>query len=208
MTKNENNGHNYNMKNIKLVTIIFLMLLFSSYGQDNSGQINIGNEEMETLNPMSFKTIEEVNSYISKTVNNNNINYNDVLSNLYENYKNSGYSGLMADIWLGRLFLADLDEDGIYELYLNGSAGSGIIHFYIHGYNPRCNKYYIISKRMETDYIFFIYKNLMYVWSKEMFINNEFVIYKPVLINDELILKNIEKDLQNEIIENIRNPWM
>jgi hypothetical protein len=69
--------------------------------------------------------------------------------------------------WEQGFILADLDKDGIYELYFNASAGSGITHYFLHGYNPATNEYYTLSKRMQTDYLFFIYKDEIHVLANQ-----------------------------------------
>jgi hypothetical protein len=53
-------------------------------------------------------------------------------------------------------FLADLDKDGIYEIYTNISMGSGIVSEEIRGYNIALNEHYALSMRMKQD----IYLNI------------------------------------------------
>lgn len=49
------------------------------------------------------------------------------------------------------VFIADLDDDSFYEIYINIFLGSGIISEEILGYNVALNESYRLSKRMEHD---------------------------------------------------------
>ena len=186
------------------------MVIFSSC------QKNIYSSENE-LPPFLFPNIQEANSYIQEKFKNINVDYAVVINNLHLSFIHSGYPFLMGYNWFSGVILADLDKDGIYELYLNASIGSGIIHSFIHGYNPKNSKYYIVSKRFEADYLFFIYENNLYVleipsWGVPLSEERIYKIYKPVILNDEFTLEEMEKNIQDKIhgsilIENIYNPF-
>jgi len=94
----------------------------------------------------------------------NKINYKDIIDKLHYCFSKTEYSGLFGYNWNSGIVIADINKDGIYELYLNGSIGSGFVHSFIHCYDPAEDKYYIISKRMDMDYILFVYKNDVYVF--------------------------------------------
>ena len=163
---------------------------------------------MQGLPPRHFSNINKVENYVG----NSTINYSDVLSELHNEYIKTEYSGLMGYNWYRGIILADLDKDGVYELYLNASAGSGFIHHFIHGYNPIRKEYYIINERMGTNYIFFVYNGDLYVFAIDETFSNRIEIYKPLLKGSKLSLEDIENKLYNEImglniIENIYNPF-
>jgi hypothetical protein len=154
--------------------------------------------------PAMFQNIDSVCKYFDENVKDNKINYNDIINKLHNSFLETEYSGLLGYNWYGGIVIADINNDGIFELYLNGSAGSGIIHSFIHCYNPADDKYYIISKRFEMDYFAFVYKNNIYIYgSKEMLSGNDIgiILFKPLFVNDELFLEELETNLYNEIIE-------
>ena len=162
-------------------------------------------ETQKELPAVFFKNIEEANLYLIE--NNININYNEVLNDFY-NAARMRTSATCA-------FYADLDNDGTYEVYMNQFLGSGIVHEYIHGYNPVNGEYYRLYNRMVTDYIFFIYKEKLFVLTSNHWYSKkspEYKVYNPVLMDGELNLEEIENELHNEImnlliIENITRSW-
>jgi len=170
------------------------------------------------LPPMIFYNFEAASRYLIENIKNNEIDYNIILSNLHEQFGNNKTPRLMGFNWAQGFILADLDKDGIYELYFNASAGSGFVHFFLHGYNPVTNEYYTLSKRMQTDYLFFIHKGEIYVlanqdwyWKNQTEIKN-IKIYRPILKNGELNLEDIEENIHQTIIElivldNIYRPF-
>ena len=164
------------------------------------------------LSPVIFQNIQEAYAYLNANIKTNGIDYSTVFADLHSEFKNSIYSGLMGYNYHGGVVLADLDKDGIYELYLNASTGSGIIHMFIHGYNPSNKKYYILSKRMEFDYTLFIHRNDLFVyanqdwyWKSQTKDIGNIKIFKPALLNNELILENINDNLYNEIMNEIES---
>ena len=171
------------------------------------------------LPPLLFPNIQAANRYINENLNSNDIDYLLMLETLHERFLGSEYGSTMGYNWFSGIILADLDRDGTYELYLNASLGSFYIHAFIHGYNPVSEKYYIISRRLESDYILFIYRNNLYVlaqawpeidWTQtsptiidmpeyEGFIK----IYIPKLLNEILVLEEIEESMEREIMGTI-----
>jgi len=63
------------------------------------------------------------------------------------------------------VFLADLDNDGNYEIYTNAYFGSGIVSLEIRGYNIASGTRYSFSKRMKSDLQLFIRDKAL--WVKE-----------------------------------------
>lgn len=59
------------------------------------------------------------------------------------------------------VFLADLDNDSIYEIYTNYFLGSGIISKEIGGYNISLNENYCLSMRMDKDLNLFIANGIL-----------------------------------------------
>ncbi|MCT4686017.1 hypothetical protein [Vallitalea sp.] len=59
------------------------------------------------------------------------------------------------------VFLADLDEDGVYELYTNIAKGSGIISYEILGYNIATQERYHLAKRGRKDYSLLVDNNTL-----------------------------------------------
>lgn len=80
------------------------------------------------------------------------------------------------------VYLADLDNDSIYEIYTNYFLGSGIVSEEIAGYNISLNKRYSISMRMEKDLHLFIANGQLmcevHPWNKPI---DAFVVKKVVL---------------------------
>ncbi|MCR4434446.1 MAG: DUF4163 domain-containing protein [Clostridiales bacterium] len=63
------------------------------------------------------------------------------------------------------VFLADLDNDGCYEIYTNAAFGSGIASMEIRGYNIASDTKYSLSMRMEKDLYLFVQDQAL--WVKE-----------------------------------------
>ncbi|HEY5584607.1 MAG TPA: hypothetical protein VIK78_08950 [Ruminiclostridium sp.] len=61
------------------------------------------------------------------------------------------------------IFLADIDRDSKYEIYVNTSFGSGIVSSDVSGYNIATNTKYYMSKRMAKDFKSFIKDNELLV---------------------------------------------
>jgi hypothetical protein len=160
-------------------------------------------DEADELPPLVFPNIQEVNRYITQNMQNNGLEYNTVLDDLHKNFMNTSIYGLFGYNYFWGVILADLDKDRTYELYLNADIGSGIVHSFIHGYNPRTGKYYILSKRTERDYFLFIYNNILYVLSAASYFSNEkeknIEIFELKLLDDEMILEEIKENIQYEL---------
>lgn len=65
------------------------------------------------------------------------------------------------------VFIADLDRDNFYEVYINSFWGSGIIIEEISGYNIGTDSIYKLSKRMDTDFHLYIESGGLMVESKD-----------------------------------------
>jgi len=61
------------------------------------------------------------------------------------------------------VFLADLDNDHIYEIYSNYFLGSGIISEEIYGFNYATNEAYSLSRRQELDLHLYIDNGILMV---------------------------------------------
>lgn len=61
------------------------------------------------------------------------------------------------------IFLADLDNDGYYEVYTNAYYGSGIVSLEIRGYNIASDMEYSLSMRMEKDLELFVKDRVLQV---------------------------------------------
>jgi len=178
----------------------------SDYIKDNTNNYYMDNTKNE-LPAKLFPNINIASDYINENVKNNTINYNDVLNKLHIRFlQQQEYPILMGYNWYSGIVIADINKDGIYELFINGSIGSGIIHSFIHCYDPVGDKYYIISNRFEMDYVCFVYNNNIYVYGGRHMFNNSDLnvkIFKLIFLNDELVLEEINNNLYNEIIMSV-----
>ncbi len=64
--------------------------------------------------------------------------------------------GTLGGMPLCETFIADVDKDGVYEVYANVSFGSGIVSEDIAGYNIAKGDEYYLSERMKKDYKLFV----------------------------------------------------
>jgi hypothetical protein len=81
---------------------------------------------------------------------------------------------------IGTVFLADLDNDSIYEIYTNYFLGSGIISEEIGGYNVSLNENYYLSMRMEKNLHLFIDNGILMASVRPYNKNKEKPIIKKV----------------------------
>jgi hypothetical protein len=187
------------MKSVFL--ICFILFLVCCSGRNEYNNLNFA--------PVHFPNIKEVNKYLKKHIKNYSISYYSVLDKINDHFKSYEEYGLMGYNWYGGILLADLNNDKIYELYLNSSTGSGFIHNFIQGFDPINEEYYILSRRMDTDYNLFVYNNDLYIWATSgMYSKNdkmEINIYKPKIINKEFILEDIDEIIYNRIIDEKTN---
>lgn len=70
---------------------------------------------------------------------------------------------LLQGMPVSEAFLADIDEDGKYEIYANLAFGSGIVSHDISGYNIVTNTNYYVSRRAEKDFKLFVKDNILLV---------------------------------------------
>lgn len=101
------------------------------------------------------------------------------------------------------VFLADLDNDGIYEVYTNAYFGSGIVSSEIRGYNIASDKKYSLSMRGEKDLVLFIEDNTLLVKQYDyllMHTNSEPILTGRLAIKDTKGKKElyIEEKIQYE----------
>jgi hypothetical protein len=179
---------------MKTIVIILAIVIF------NNCQKNTYSSE-NGLPPLLFPNIQEANRYIRENMKSNDIDYILLLNTLHTHFMNTEDARLMGYNWYSGIILADLDGDGTYELYLNASTGSGFIHFFIHGYNPITNEYYVLSNRMAANYKLFIYKNNLYVYANNSL--NNTLIYRPIITDGELLLVEIEEIKKNKIMKTV-----
>lgn len=197
---------------MRLLYLFFVLLLLNgcksktSMAKDNSLQ-RFDTEEIYDLNkelPALFPNIDSVCKYFNENMESNRINYNDVIDRLHYCFLQTEHSGLFGYNWFNGIVIADINNDDVFELYLNGSIGSGIIHSFIHCYDPAEDKYYIISDRHKMDYIAFVYKNNIYVYGSNSMLSTNKVgikLFKPLFFNNELVLEELDNNLYNEIID-------
>ena len=196
--------------------IFFIFMLFLLFGCakriNNPEDILMHRFETETLdiskNELPAKLLPNIDSvcdFINENIKDNKINYNEVFKKLNSNFLESEYNIGLGYNWYNGIVIADINMDGVYELFINGNIGSGIIHSFIHCYDPVEEKYYIISKRYEMDYIAFVFENNIYIYgNRGMFSsneNNEIRLYRPLFINNEMVLDELEINLYNKIID-------
>jgi hypothetical protein len=183
-------------RKIIIFAIMVISIFNSCKSQEKTPQERNSNESQHELQPLIFGDFQETNKYLNDTI----------LEYMYKQCRNTeaDFFGLVGSD--NSFVLADLDKDGTYELYINSNAGSGYIHFYIHGYNPINNKCYIMSERFKTDYRLFIYKFNIYVFAEGAFPNPPTVkIYRPSLKNDELIFEEIDENLYLDILGAVKS---
>jgi hypothetical protein len=193
--------------------ILLLSLLFVLNGCVNkpskSEVVSVRQFDVEIINnfdlglPAMFPNIDSVCKYFEENLKDNEINYNNIINKLHYSFLQTDYYGLGYN-WYGGIVIADINNDGIFELFLNGSIGSGIIHSFIHCFDPAEDKYYIISKRFEMDYFAFVYKNNIYIYGSKGMLSGddiEIKLYKPLFVNGGLFFEELEHNLYKEIIE-------
>jgi len=180
---------------MKLLVLGVILMLFNC---------RIAGAEENGLPAKLFPNINSVCNYINENVKDNEIDYNDVLKKLHERFLQ--HQGRVIYNWQDGIVIADINKDGIYEIFVNGQMGSGIVHSFIHCYDPANDKYYIISKRMEMDYVCFVYYDNIYIYGlpgPRLGKHAERKFYKPIFSNDELVLEEIDSSLYDEIIKSV-----
>lgn len=75
--------------------------------------------------------------------------------------KNKKVLAVLSGMPTEAVFLADLDKDGVYEVYTNAFFGSGIISEEIQGYNVTLNEFYKLSMRMKQDIHLYIENGIL-----------------------------------------------
>jgi len=85
------------------------------------------------------------------------------------------------------IFIADIDNDSIYEIYTNRYIGSGIISEEILGYNVVTNENYQLAMRMEKDFQLYVEDGILkvkiYKYPHE--VNDSFTSKKIILKKEE-----------------------
>jgi hypothetical protein len=184
-----------------IIYVLITILLFSSC-------VNKRNIELEgKLTPVQIININKLNKYISKNAK-DDLYYKDTINNLYKKIE-------WADDFDDNFILADLDEDGIYEIYWRNIPPTGILIANLYGYNPKTEKLYYLNSGLikgHTMFKLFIYKNELYFIEyggyridlingttlERMTIK---ILYKPILRDDEIIIENVQENIYNEIVE-------
>jgi hypothetical protein len=154
--------------------------------------------------PAMFPNIDDVCKYFEENIKDNKINYNDIINKLHNCFRQTEVYGMLGYNWYGGIVIADINNDGIFELYLNGSTGSGIVHSFIHCYDPAREKYYIVSERFEIDYIAFVHRNNIYIYGNTHYSikdDKKIRLFEPSFINENLVFEELETNLYNEIIQ-------
>lgn len=113
------------------------------------------------------------------------------------------------------LYRADLNRDGIPELYGNGSMGSGIVSLYLSGYDPVTKERYLLNERMAYDYFFTLYQETLYAVRLRSFMHVKGEgddeasprVYMPVLREGEgaFDLEPVEEALEAEMLDAARD---
>lgn len=112
-------------------------------------------------------------------------------------------SGLLGYM-INQVYLADLNNDGIYEIYTNSVAGSGVSHNFVQAYEPATNTFSELNKRMETNYSFFVNNGQLYLvvqpFAKE---TSDAAVYKPVLSDGMLSYTKI-RSYTGQVVDKTR----
>jgi len=106
-------------------------------------------------------------------------------------FKDSELVGILSSMKVDKIFLADLDNDLNYEIYLNVSQGSGIVSKDIIGFNTSSEQKVSLSRRMKQDYRLFIEGNNLLVEQIPWIKSNDNVITTigKLIIGDNKQLK-------------------
>jgi hypothetical protein len=186
-----------NMTDIRIVIYIFItILLFSNcIGKKN-------NEKEEKL--ISFQRInfDDLNKYINKNTKDESY-YKDIINNLYNKFE--------FDSHFDNFILADLDEDGICEIYWRNIVPTGIRCEELYGYNPNTEKIYNLNSEFingHTGFKLFIYRSELFFieWDYKVDLKKEIIriikiLYKPTLKSDKITIENVSENIYNEIIK-------
>jgi len=89
------------------------------------------------------------------------------------------------------VYNADLNNDGTYEAYATISMGSGIVTYFLIGYDPVSGNKNILNERLAMDYFFVDYDGELFVRAFMSMSNNCTGIYRPIL-NDESLTFDLE----------------
>ncbi len=112
-------------------------------------------------------------------------------------------------------YLADLNDDGNYEILLTYWQGSGIISSSIECYEKVSGTFSLLDERIKTDYTLYIYEDELYIIATQNFLSSLFQpprVYTPVLVDNQLSFESIDGDMESKIFESYKNdnediPW-
>lgn len=101
-------------------------------------------------------------------------------------------------------YLADLNDDGHYEILRTILYGSGIISSRIECYEVESNTFSAIDERMKRDYQFAVYNDEIYIVDtmcplSSMF--GEIRAYKPILLDNRMWYEEIDEELEKKVID-------
>lgn len=97
-------------------------------------------------------------------------------------------------------YLADLNGDGVYELYANLCFGSGIVDERIQGYDPATDQTSTLSDRAVTDYIMVQYDQALYIIARPYTGDDTAVVCRAVLTDSALACEDIDAELQEAVL--------
>jgi hypothetical protein len=98
-------------------------------------------------------------------------------------------------------YLADLNGDGIYELYANLCFGSGIVDERVQCYDPASDQTSTLSDRAVTDYTAEVYEQALYIIARPYNGGEAAVVYRAELSDGTLTCADIDVELQEAELE-------
>jgi hypothetical protein len=97
-------------------------------------------------------------------------------------------------------YLADLNRDGKYELYMNLCFGSGIVDERVQCYDPATGQVSVLGDRMITDYVAVEYEGVLYIIARP-YEGGDATVCKAALTDGALACEDINAELQKEMLE-------
>ncbi len=97
-------------------------------------------------------------------------------------------------------WLADLNGDGVYELYMNLSFGSGICNDLVQYYDPATGQASMLNERMITDYYAMEYQGALYIIARPYTGEDAAIACRAVLTDGKLACEDIDAELQEAVL--------
>ena len=99
-------------------------------------------------------------------------------------------------------FVADLNNDGHYEIYINIMEGSGFMHSLIAGYDFQNDCFFTLSERFKYDYECLVVDNQLYVIKYLPFVG------RPEEAEGEYYLPSLDYKHHTLILTKTKNPLL